>query len=323
MGNTRKTKNIQLENKYLSVLEEEQEKYYLTQEHDKIFRTVLSKKKDVAKFVNKILKTKYKEEDLERYETSYINKKFQNREADIVYKIKEENTYLLIEHQTKIDYSMPYRIAEYQMEIMKSAIKQKKIKQKTYKIPIVVPIVLYTGKQKWNANRNLERKLEGTDIKVQIGYYELVENNTKTEEELLKSETFIEKMMLIEKAKNTEDIVKKLEKIIEKTKEEDKETLKNIIAIIFEEKIGTEKTDELIKKIENGGKEMSAVIDMIRKENQMYINIGKREGKIQGKKEGKKEGIIEIAKKLLKRNTSKEEIAEITGLKINEIEKLE
>ena len=186
-----------------------------------------------------------------------------------------------------------------------------------------MPIVLYTGKQKWNANRNLERKLEGTDIKVQIGYYELVENNTKTEEELLKSETFIEKMMLIEKAKNTEDIVKKLEKIIEKTKEEDKETLKNIIAIIFEEKIGTEKTDELIKKIENGGKEMSAVIDMIRKENQMYINIGKREGKIQGKKEGKKEGIIEIAKKLLKRNTSKEEIAEITGLKINEIEKLE
>ena len=225
---------------------------------------------------------------------------------------------------------MPYRIAEYQMEIMKSAIKQKKIKQKTYKIPIVVPIVLYTGKQKWNANRNLERKLEGTDIKVQIGYYELIENKTKTEKELLKSETFIEKMMLIEKAKNTEDIVKKLEKIIEKTKEEDKETLKNIIAIIFEEKIGTEKTDELIKKIEKGGKEMSAVIDMIRKENQMYINIGKREGKIQGKKEGKKEGIIEgkrrgiieIAKKLLKRNTSKEEIAEITGLKIEDIENI-
>lgn len=91
-------------------------------------------------------------------------------------------------------------------------------------------------------------------------------------------------MMLIEKSKNTEEIAETLEKIISKTQKEDKELLRRIIEIILEEKIGIQKSTELIRKLESESDSMLAIVDMIRKENQMYIDMGRKEGKKEGKK---------------------------------------
>ena len=145
--------------------------------------------------------------------------------------------------------------------------------------------------------------------------------------------------MLIEKSKNTENIVEILEKIVKITKEEDKETLRRIISIILEEKIGITKAKELIEKMEGDEGNMLAVVDMIRRENQMYIEIGKKEGrkegrkegKIEGKIEGKKEGKIEgkleekikIVTNMLKEKFNVEMIQKITGVDKEEIEKIE
>ena len=301
-----------LEKENYSKLGEENVEYHLGKEHDKIFRTLLDNKEDTAKFINKTFKLHIKEEDLEKYNSSFVSKIFQNREADIVYKMKEKNIFFLIEHQTKIDYSMPYRILEYEMLIMRSAIDLKKIKNKAYKLPIVVPIVLYTGSEKWNANKFLEdsqEKLEG--IKSSLGRYNLVDINDCTEEELLEDDIFISKMMLLEKTKNTQETVDALEKIISNVKEKDKDTLKRIITIILGEKIGEIETKELINKIEGGKREMLAVVEMIRKENQMY------------KKEGEFKKKVEIVKKMLKEKFDLETVSKITGMKKKEIEKIQ
>ena len=55
---------------------------------------------------------------------------------------------------------------------------------------------------------------------------------------------------------------------------------------------------------------MLALVDMIRNENKMYIN------------RGRKEGIMEIAKNLLKINMPISQISEVTKLPKEEIEKL-
>ena len=222
---------------------------------------------------------------------------------------------------------MPFRLLEYEVAIIRSAIDKSKIKNKSYKIPLVMPIVLYTGKQKWNANKYLEKsqeKIQGLNIK--IGNYSLVDINNYTEKELLEDNTFISKMMLIEKSKNTEEIAETLEKIISKTQKEDKELLKRIIEIFLEEKIGIQKSTELIRKLESEGDSMLAIVDMIRKENQMYIDMGRKEGKKEGKKvgriEGKKDTLREIAIKMLKKNLTEKEITEITGISKKELNNL-
>lgn len=284
---------------------------------------VLDQKEEAVKFINKTLKLNIKKEEIEKYNSSFINKLFQNKEADIVYKIKDKNIFFLIDHQSKIDYSMPFRLLEYEVAIIRSAIDKSKIKNKSYKIPLVMPIVLYTGKQKWNANKYLEKsqeKIQGLNIK--IGNYSLVDINNYTEKELLEDNTFISKMMLIEKSKNTEEIAETLEKIISKTQKEDKELLRRIIEIILEEKIGITKSKELIKKLEKGSDSMLAIVDMIRKENQMYIDMGRKEGKKEGKIEGKTETIKEIVNKMLRKNLPEKTIIEITGINPKEIEKI-
>jgi predicted transposase/invertase (TIGR01784 family) len=248
-----------------------------------------------------------------------VNKIFQNREADIVYKYKDKNIFFLIEHQTKIDYTMPYRILEYEIAIMKSAVDIRKVKNKEYKLPLVVPIVLYTGKKKWDAKRYLEESQETLDgVKIKAGNYNLVDINDFTKEELLQEKTLISKMMLLEKSESTEESIEMLEKIIPNTKEEDKELLKRVTSILFGEKIGEEKTKELIEKIDGGDGKMLAVVDMIRNENQMYINMGRKEGR----KEERKIRNIEIAQKLLKLKMPITQISEVTELTEKEIKAL-
>ena len=202
-----------------------------------------------------------------------------------MYKYKNKNIFFLIEHQTKIDYSMPYRILEYETEIMKSAIDIRKVKNKEYKLPLVVPIVLYTGKKKWDAKRYLEESQETLDgVKIKAGNYNLVDIN-------------------------------------DYTKEDDEDLLKRIISILFGEKIGEKKTKELIEKINGGDEKMLAVVDMIRNENKMYINIGRKEGR----KEGEiklKQTCQEIAQKLLKLKMPITQISEITELTEKEIKSL-
>ena len=199
---------------------------------------------------------------------------------------------------------------------MKSAVDIRNIKSKEYKLPLVVPIVLYTGKKKWDAKRYLEESQETLDgLKIKAGNYNLVDINDFTKEELLQGKTLTSKMMLLEKSESTEESIEMLEKIIPGIKEDDEDLLKRIISILFGEKIGEEKAKELIEKINGGDEKMLAVVEMIRNENQMYINMGR--------KEGEKNRNIEIAQKLLKLKMPISQISEITTLTKEEIEKIQ
>ena len=59
---------------------------------------------------------------------------------------------------------------------------------------------------------------------------------------------------------------------------------------------------------------MLAVVDMIRRENQMYIEIGKKEGELKEK--------IKIVTNMLKEKFSVDMIQKITGVNKEEIEKI-
>lgn len=143
-----------------------------------------------------------------------------------MYKEKGRNIIFLIEHQTKEDKKMSYRILNYQIEIMRANEKEKG------KESLVIGIVIYTGRRRWKAKRYIkeiqekieeeeevkeERKIE----KGRLGYYELIDINTYTKEELMKEESILSKVMLIEKERNTEDLLKIIKEINEQVKEKE------------------------------------------------------------------------------------------------------
>ena len=295
----------------LQKVEEEQAKYYVNNENDKIFRTILDNKEEAVNFINDTLKIKISKDEIEKYNSSFINNIFQNREADVVYKIKDKNVLFLIEHQTKIDYLMPYRILEYQLAIMKSVLNDNVKNKPSAKFPLVIPIVLYTHNKKWDADTYFE-KLQETynDFNIKLSNYYLVDINNYTEEELLNKEDFLSKMMLLEKAKNSKELVEFIKKVIPKTKKDDIELLKRIVALGLRKKLTDEDIQKLLQIMEGDGKNMLAFLDMLEKENQMYINIGKKEGK------------LEIVKNMLNEKLSIDKISRITGVKKEEIEKM-
>ena len=287
----------------------------INNEHDKIFRTVLDKKTDVSKILNKFLGLNIKTEELEKYNSSYIDPKFKNKEADIVYRIKDKNIFLLIEHQTKIDKKMPIRLHEYSTEIMASAMEENKYKS----IPSVIPIVLYTGKTKWKIeNETIEKQQFFKEVKLIDGEFNLIDINDFSKKELLEDDIFITKMMLVEKCKDEIEMVQALEKIENKIKEEDKSTFRRIVKEIWSLRIGTENANKILEKIEEGSGNMMAVMEMLLAENEKYINIGRQEGRL----EGGKQKIKEIVQKMLAENFTKEMIMKITGLKKEEIEEI-
>ena len=287
----------------------------INNEHDKIFRTVLDKKTDVSKFLNKFLGLNIKTEELEKYNSSYIDPKFKNKEADIVYRIKDKNIFLLIEHKKKIDKKMPIRLHEYSTEIMASAMEENKYKS----IPSVIPIVLYTGKTKWKIeNETIEKQQFFKEVKLIDGEFNLIDINDFSKKELLEDDIFITKMMLVEKCKDEIEMVQALEKIENKIKEEDKSTFRRIVKEIWSLRIGTENANKILEKIEEGSGNMMAVMEMLLAENEKYINIGRQEGRL----EGGKQKIKEIVQKMLAENFTKEMIMKITGLKKEEIEEI-
>ena len=292
----------------------------INNEHDKIFRTVLDKKTDVSKILNKFLGLNIKTEELEKYNSSYIDPKFKNKEADIVYRIKDKNIFLLIEHQTKIDKDMPYRLLDYSNGIMRSASEDKKR-------PSVIPIVLYTGKTKWKIeNETIEKQQFFKEVKLIDGEFNLIDINDFSKKELLEDDIFITKMMLVEKCKDEIEMVQALEKIENKIKEEDKSTFRRIVKEIWSLRIGTENANKILEKIEEGSGNMMAVMEMLLAENEKYINIGRQEGRQEGRLEGRLEGgkqkIKEIVQKMIAENFTKEMIMKITGLKKEEIEEI-
>ncbi len=98
-----------------NALREEGRKYELDakskekthQYRDKIFKKILSNKKEFIKFLQKYIDTKdfvdLMDEEIEKCNKEFITSEFKKKESDIIYKIANRNTYILVEHQSQID----------------------------------------------------------------------------------------------------------------------------------------------------------------------------------------------------------------------------
>lgn len=278
---------------------------------DKSYKIILENKEEASKFINKTLKinnTRYeiKKEELEKYNRSFITVDFRTKESDIIYKIKNKNIFILIEHQSKVDKTMPYRILNYCVEIIRNAIDIKQMNSVNYKMPTVYPIVLYTGKRKWNVKKSFEDsqdKLKGVR-REKFTQYNIFDINEHSEEELWKEDNFLSKMLLFEKAKTDEEIEKFIDKI-DKNKLTDinRNVLKHVIYCAFSKRTDEETINRYIEKIEERKERgyMCAFTDYLERLLDQKIAIREKECSKRGLEKGMKEGLEKGMKEGLER----------------------
>ena len=292
------------------VMEEGETYQARNQKHDKIFKEILDNKKEGVKLLNKYLDLKIEERDIEKYTRKFVLPELENRESDVIYKLKNKQIFFLIEHQTKVDYSMPFRMLEYIVEIMRSAVSREKMQSKSEKLPIVVPIVIYTGKENWKVPRLLQER-QAYYGKTNLEFkYNLVDGSKMSKEELMREESILSKAILLEKLDKPEEILETLKEITTKDLDLDEKYFINLILkYLLPEKLSKDEAKEILENLKE------------KEDDIMFIDILKQYFDDKEKK-AVNEGIKKIVKEMLRKNIDEKTVIEVTKITDQELKEI-
>ncbi|WP_163859519.1 Rpn family recombination-promoting nuclease/putative transposase [Paenibacillus elgii] len=196
--------------------------------HDTSYRFLLSSKKLFVEllrsFVHKGWVQSIDETSVQEIPHSFVLQDFKRKEADLVYRVQlnghEVVFYLLLEMQSKVDFQMPYRLLLYQVEIWRYLLKDEKkarTNRKSFRLPPIVPIVLYNGKQRWTAHRQFRKLLSNEEMfgrELLDFEYLLIDVARYTEDELLSLSNTIGSVFLLDQTENQGQMLERLGKLM-------------------------------------------------------------------------------------------------------------
>ena len=128
--------------------------------HDKFFRSSMAIPAVAKDFLQAHLPVRIREvmdiTTLKLEKESFVEEDLKNSIGDVLFSIKtgdrDAYIYLLIEHQSKPDPWMAFRLFKYKLNICDRYLKTH---PKSKKLPLIYPMVFYNGKRKYNAEKNL------------------------------------------------------------------------------------------------------------------------------------------------------------------------
>lgn len=177
---------------------------------DEIIENLIEQKGEIVDFINDFFKIQAWEvtkKNLEHYKNLHtIESK--------IYKLKEKEIYFFIKLQKEPNYHMPYIILTECMNFIQT---WKQENQNSKQPPIIVPIVIYIGKQNWNCKPNSSnmRYTSFEENRINLAY-NLIDLNRCKPIELIKKKSLISNIMIIKS--NIDNLSKK--KLLEKLKDE-------------------------------------------------------------------------------------------------------
>ena len=303
--------------------------------HDSIIKEMLDDKEEFIDFMKCFYNIKIDKEKLELQNKEYRTRLgLKTKYIDILYKIKNEETFIILEHQSVVDYIMSERMGEYCLAVVGSRRKYM-LRSKNRIAPVVYPIVLSTAKKQWDAPRTIRQNKENLyKIPTQkYPEYEVTDINNYTIDFLLEKRIGITLVMAFEKIRTKEEMIYVINKL--KTfgiNNREKKAMKLIIEYI-EEEMAILCKNLTKKEIENIKKEMIKIIkrkgDFMSNFEKALARIIKEDGKKErnygisiGKKEGINIGKRETAIEMLKINMKEEDIIRVTHISKEELKKL-
>ena len=123
--------------------------------HDSVIKEILIAKQELIFLMRDFMKINLNKKDIENFNGEYrLKRGLKTRLLDVIYKIKKEESFITVEHQSTIDYKMGERINEHAVAIIGSREEQME-NNKNRKAPIIYPIVLSTARRPWDATRTI------------------------------------------------------------------------------------------------------------------------------------------------------------------------
>ncbi|MBU5488037.1 Rpn family recombination-promoting nuclease/putative transposase [Clostridium sp. MSJ-8] len=274
--------------------------------HDKSYKDLYSKKEIAADLFKNIIKTEWAQhidaDKLTLVNKSYVTSDYEETECDIVYTAEIEGTemifYILLEFQSRVDYTMPLRLLFYMTEILREYSKNANHKKhdRTMKIPAVIPIVLYNGEKVWDVPKEFRKiiykeKLFGDGL-INFTYDIIDVNNDLDKEELINSNNVSSAIFLLDQKIDAIEFLNRIQAIalfFSELSEVETKALKHWIRNTVENRLAEVAIDILEADRED--------VELMVANNAFILKDmrekSKAEGKIEGREEGIKEGRIE------------------------------
>jgi predicted transposase/invertase (TIGR01784 family) len=237
-----------------------------------------------------------------------------------------------MEMQSTVDFQMPYRLLLYQVEIWRDVLKntsKEAAQRKEFRLPPIIPIVLYNGETPWTAGRSFRETvanhttfgselLDFTYILLDVQRYE--------ESELLDLSNTIGAIFLLERQADLEHLSLRLRKLGSALQSTPPELLQRFVtwfANILMTKVPAAsrgQVEQMMAAIHQKG--ASEVRSNLEKTLDEILEKRFLEGIEQGVERGFEQGILRTAKKLIEEGSSNDFITKVTGLSEAAVEQL-
>jgi predicted transposase/invertase (TIGR01784 family) len=265
---------------------------------------------------------------LELVDPHFVTKDFKDKEADIIYKarIKEGEVvfHVHLELQSEPDFSMPFRLLVYMTELLRRLFAEadENVRaRKDFRLPAVVPIILYNGSDKWNCVGSFKEYLASHELFVPnvIDFeYILIDINAPDEAAFLETPTLVNLAMLADRKGKPERVLRRLSKVLELsgrlTQDEQLQLSAWVFDVILRKakgKLDADMIDHIGKAFERKeGTEMTYAIERAMDELEQR---GIRKGKIEGK--------LETAVSMFNDGLPFETASKYTGIPADEIKR--
>ena len=307
------------------------------QPHDKGYKRIFSVKKNFLDFIKKYVGFDWMldltVDDIELVNKEFVTDQFDTYESDLVYKIhlgglsresvEEVYIFFLQEMQSKNDFTMPFRLLVYMTAIWMDFFKntdEKRRKRKDYRLPPIIPLVLYNGAPDWTAPLHFKDKVAHSDRF--NGYvcdfeYILINVCKLDRGEIKKRNTLIDNILLADQFRTKEawlENVKDLSDRVRKLSKEDQNLWKDWYEHAFQ-RVNQELKDKFMELFQNGDDNMCNSLEQLIMDQ---VEVGREEGIA----EGIERVSIANAQKMLLGNMEVSLIMEITNLEREKVEEL-
>jgi hypothetical protein len=299
--------------------------------HDRGYRDVLSDSATFLHFLRKYFAKSWtaniSADDIQQVNTSFITDKYRLLDSDLIYKLKINGSdvyfYVLIELQSEVDFTMPFRRLRYMVSLLSHIFENTKESvrmRKGFRLPAIVPIVLYNGKDKWTPPLTYGEYTEDCGIfgdNIINFRYLLFDLNRMDDDVIEPIENPLDAVFVVEKLRISERLTsdKLMDWWTENTSGFSNDHIDTLITWINYNYLSGEMTPETLEILKNNPKKGSAVM-------KSFADVLMEKGERKGMRKGEKRKALEIARNLRAKGMSVDEIAQATGLTVDDVLRL-
>lgn len=280
-------------------------------DYDAGYKQVCSLTDELLHFLKKYLKAEWAEElaveDIRPYPNELLLPDYERRIPDLVFEVRVGGEwfccYLIVQMQSSVDFSMSFRFAsEIQGILMKVFLQHEKNERerKHFRVPAVIPILLYNGKKRWTAVRTFkeyQKNGEKYGEYIQNFRYYLIDISQINDNEILSSNYLIDNIIYLDKNRyDLKNLMDKLAIVLKRIRElppEKKAMFWEWVEHVFAVSVDGKYREQIKRLVEETKGEEGmfkyAITDMIER----TIAEGRAKGHAEGRAEGRAEGYAE------------------------------